>query len=361
MADSLKILHLIDHMGIGGAQRIVAEIKLGEYSSSIFSIRRKEHQETVGTKGVINYSAGYTKLAFIKSYFILNKVIRTEKFDIVHCHLPASFLVGFLLSFKHPSVRFLFHEHGWILKEIKIYLWLLRLVSYRGTIITCSKLLEQEIRKLNGKQKIYVLNNFVDPERFFPNPEKRQDFRKQWNIEENQFVIGFAGRLISDKGWRTLLSAVSMLDDFSFFFIVIAGEGPDKQGIITTAKNLGLEKRVKLVGRERDMPGFYNALDLFVFPTIMEGFGMAHLEALACGVTILISDIEVLRESVNQDACVFFQVGNANQLASQIQRLRDTPALRQKLTAAGFIQVRKYSKEIYEATLKQIYKEVISP
>ncbi len=132
--------------------------------------------------------------------------------------------------------------------------------------------------------KISVIPNAVDINTFNPDIDGTE-IRKKLNIGSEKVIL-FVGRLDFQKGIEYLISAFSkIIIDFPEVKLIVVGDGPLKDQVRAVISKYNLSKSVFLLGRVdvMDLPKIYAACDLFVVPSLMEGFGIVYLEAMACG------------------------------------------------------------------------------
>jgi glycosyltransferase involved in cell wall biosynthesis len=169
-------------------------------------------------------------------------------------------------------------------------------------------------------------------------------------LEEGQKVLVTIGRQDFQKGQRYLLEAMAMLvSNHPHFVLLVAGRSGDVSGELESLRNrLGLQDRVHFLGHREDVPEILAAADLFVFPSFYEGLPGAVIEAMALGLPIVASDIEPVRETVEEGRnAILVKPASPVELASAIRRILED---RQTALAYG-----ARSREIFEEkfTLKQ--------
>jgi len=159
------------------------------------------------------------------------------------------------------------------------------------------------------------------------------------------FTIGYAGRLVEEKGLALLIEAGAKLKgDFRLVFI---GTGTMRESLINQAEGLGLSERVEFVPNvpNMEMPAYLSGLDVLVLPSLTrpnwkEQFGRILIEAMACGVPVVGSSSGEIPEVIGQ-AGLIFPEGNAEALATRLQSLLDDQALRQSLAERGLCRVQQ--------------------
>src|SRR6478736_2010041 len=151
-------------------------------------------------------------------------------------------------------------------------------------------------------------------------------------------VVGFAGRLDAAKGADVLLRAVALEPAVR---VRLAGDGPEKQALVDLAGRLGIADRVELLGAlaPESLPDFYRSLDVLVVPSLttpswVEQFGRVALEAMACGIPVVVSDSGALPEVVG-DAALIVAEGDVAELAKAISEVVHDTDVARRLRAAG--------------------------
>jgi glycosyltransferase involved in cell wall biosynthesis len=199
----------------------------------------------------------------------------------------------------------------------------------------------------------------VDPDLFQPDPAARAQ------RPEGQFVVGFAGRLVREKGVDVLLRAVAQLA--SSVVVRIAGAGPERVRLERLATELGLGDRVRFQSLlpSRDMPAFLNTLDCLILPsrtipTWKEQFGRVLIEAMACGIPVLASDSGEPPNVIGQ-AGVIFPEGSSDLLARHLNSLLQQPEQRAQLGARGRARVLQgYTQHRVAQATVALYRALMS-
>ena len=152
------------------------------------------------------------------------------------------------------------------------------------------------------------------------------------------------GTLEPRKNVVGLLEAYAQLDQPRSALYIAGGTGWRFSPIFATVERLGLARDVQFLGfvPEDELPLWYNAARLFVFPSLYEGFGLPVLEAMACGTPVITSMAASLPE-VGGQAASLVPPRDTAQLAFEMQRILDDPHLRTEMRAAGRIQASRFS------------------
>lgn len=176
------------------------------------------------------------------------------------------------------------------------------------------------LRQRFHSQRLVTIRNAVDTRLFSP-PVSRSDHR-------DALVLGFAGRLVVGKGLGTLVSALSQYRCALPLRLRVAGEGPALDDVRSAPLAKGVE--IEFLGRVDDMADFWRSVDVAVVPSEgAESFGMVAVEAMACGASVIASDLPAYREVVGADGCcgTFFAPGDSEALAVAIQDYAAEPSL----------------------------------
>jgi len=194
----------------------------------------------------------------------------------------------------------------------------------------------------------------VDPELFYPDdrPPRRE------------FVIGFIGRLVFEKGVDMLVKAAAALP--GTWRLVFCGGGPERETLERLAQELNIGERVAFDDWQdsTQMPQYYRRLDVLALPSRtrpnwMEQFGRVLVEAMACGVPVVGSTCGEIPNVIG-DAGLIFQEDNVAQLRRQLLRLQQQPDLRRKLGERGRQRVLdRYTQKQIAAQTVAVYREIM--
>lgn len=275
------------------------------------------------------------------------KVVRDVRPDILHTHNPKPGIYGRILG-RMAGVPIVVNTvHGlYATPESPSGR---RAVVY-GLEAIASKFSDAELiqnpedldllarRHIVSRQKLHLLGNGVDLERFNPNVagELRAAERERLGFAENEVVVGMVGRLVAEKGVPELIAAVGELDPGTR--VVIAGPNdPDKDDAVSPEiLEQGRAAGVEFVGMRADVESFYAGLDLFVLPSHREGFPRAAMEAAASGLPLVVTDIRGCRQVVDSGVNgLLVPVKDPEALAAAIRLLVGDPDRRALMGAAS--------------------------
>lgn len=228
----------------------------------------------------------------------LKKVLKDGNYKIVHSHINTlSVFSLFAAKCADVPVR-IAHSHSttnkkeWKKNIVKIILRpFTKLVA--TDYMACT---EHAGRWMFGNKnfandKIYILNNAIDLDKFKYNEKIRSKIRKDLNISKDTVVIGHIGRFVAQKNHTQL---IDIFNDYhkknNNSILMLIGQGPLMEEIKEKVNNLGLNDCVIFLGQKDNVNEYYNAMDLFLFPSLYEGLGMVVIEAQVNGLPCIVSD-----------------------------------------------------------------------
>ena len=199
---------------------------------------------------------------------------------------------------------------------------------------------------------IHIIANGIEMPR---STVSKEEARKRIGISGN--IILSAGRLVPWKGFLMLIKLMpQLLQTNQFFRLVIMGDGPDMKMLQTVVRNLGLERKVFLVGRKTASEAalYLAAADVFVLNTAYEGFSHQVVEAMAAGIPVVTTAVGGNREIVAQgENGLLVRYNDEFNLAEAIKTIQKQPELRERLIAEGRKTAQNFSAErMYRETVR---------
>jgi glycosyltransferase involved in cell wall biosynthesis len=188
--------------------------------------------------------------------------------------------------------------------------------------------------------------------------------RKMYCRAEEKMILT-VGRIEPRKGYPTLIQAAKNIcshrSDIKF---IIVGDGIDFSKIKNDIERLELSKNIIMVGNidyfSQDLPRYYRAADLFVLPTIYEGFGYVYCEAMACGLPVISTNVGAVPEVLGE-AGIIIPPRDPDLLAEKILFLLENENLRKEMSQRGIERVRSYDWDrqilLYEDAYKSVLKK----
>ena len=199
-----------------------------------------------------------------------------------------------------------------------------KLKNISGVIAVSSKnKKELTVNKIVSNEKISVFPNAIDTSSFYL--MDRTKVREELGISDSSFIVAFVGHYIHRKGTLRLSRAIDRLNGVNSFFIGAGDEHPDCKGILFSGR-LPHEDIVK----------YLNAADIFVLPTLAEGCCNAIVEAMACGLPVISSNLPFNDDILDESCSIRINSNSVEELAEAIQKLKDDVNLREYLAKGAF-------------------------
>lgn len=242
------------------------------------------------------------------------------------------------------------NKKGWNKILHKLQGWICKKAD---TVIVPSKYLSGMVKSWGVPEpQIKMIYNGVS---FRPSDLSKEEARNKIGVHGN--IVLSVGRLVSWKGFRMLIKIMPQLLNLNQFArIVIVGDGPDRESLNSMVKNLGLEKKVYLVGKKtkEELAVYLAAADMFVLNSGYEGFSHQVLEAMACGVPVVASAIGGNKEVITQGENGFLIKHNDEfNIVEAIKALWNDKELKGHFVEKGKETIGKFSLEkMVEETIK---------
>jgi len=192
------------------------------------------------------------------------------------------------------------------------------------------------------RHKLVLLGNGVDLQRFHPAADEqgRRQAKADLGVDVDAVVVGTVARLVWQKGFHELFEAAERLRDTypDVVFVVVGGSDADKADAISSAELAAAARRGRIVfaGSRDDMEHVYPGFDLFVLPSHREGFPRSAMEAAACGLPVVATDIRGCRQVVShRQSGLLVPLRDPVRLAAAIEEIVRDPALRREMGSAG--------------------------
>lgn len=248
--------------------------------------------------------------------FDLAKVLKHHKVDCVHTHHIGPLIYGGMAA-RLAGVSHLIHtEHdAWHLDSTKRRMVEKASLAFlRPKLVADASFVANSLKGHSITHPVTVIENGIDVDMFCPGDQLSA--RKKLFLPTDAKIIGCSARLEEVKGHQYLLKALSMLD--KKYHLVLAGSGSLKNELKTLCLELKIEKRVHFLGKVEDMPTFYQALDVFCLPSLNEGMPLSSLEAQACGIPCVLTDVGGCAESICEKSGTLVPARNSKALAKGI-------------------------------------------
>ena len=299
MSEPIRILHIVQRMEAGGTQAFLMNLyrnidrKKVQFDFLVEYIDKEFYDdEIISLGGKIYYTNFRKDLNIFKFKKEFSKILKDNpEYKIIHIHATAIGKICTDVARKNNIPVIIAHTHNngavkdWKYLPKKI----LRKLYRNGPtdFFACSE--EAGIYTFKDK-KFKVIHNSIDAKKFLYNESTRNKKRKELNVE-NKFVVGNVGRLHEQKNQIFLIDVFYELQKKKEnSVLLIIGTGPLKIKINEHIEKLGITDKVKILENRNDMNEIYQAMDVFVLPSLFEGLGIVAIEAQAAGLPVIASE-----------------------------------------------------------------------
>lgn len=356
----MKVLHIIDHLGLGGAQSVVKTIFEAQRANDnifLLALRNQQRNIDIDHQNVHCYYSS-SKYSF-RSLFEILEIVKKREICILHCHLPRSQFCGWLIKLIwFPELKLVFHEHGDIFGSQKsgwlanpLFARFLRLANSKiNCLIAVSESTKKKLieKKTVSPAKITVLLN--------PTMKIQKKSKTKARKESDPFTVGFAGRITEIKGWRVFLRcAETIFAEKKKICFLVAGDGPNRKALENSIRKSSAKKTIKYLGQVQDMANFYSQIDCLAVPSYWESACLVVTEAMEYGIPVIGSDVEAINEFISDNRNgLLFKPRDSQDLADKILLLHQDHQLRQRIVnakgsgAPNPLEYGKKMQEIYE-------------
>jgi len=329
-----RILHLIPDLGLGGAQRLLCYLAA--------AMERKRHRlsvvywgeadalrkelEALGVEVVRLEGVGRS---LARLAFAFGRHVKDTRPDIIHTHLFDADLIGIVAGRVMGVRRCCSTVHSATFFGTLAHRWRYRgLAMLAGRFFAVSDAIgEILVRRCHvPASRVRVIRNGIDPERFVPRAQRE-------GAADSGPVIGTLARLDPRKGISMLIQAVAaLLQDLPKALLIVGGAGEERGALEQQVQTLGITRQVVFTGPVHDPREFYRRLDVFVLPSLDEGFGLVALEAMGMGLPVIGTRVggipEILTHGRNG---LLVEAGDPGAIAQGICALWTDPVLRARL------------------------------
>lgn len=318
----------------------------------------------------------FSLISDFKAICHVYRLIKREKIDIVSGHTPKGALIAMIASFLAKVPKRIYFRHGlvhetstgakrFILKRID------KFTASLATKVVCvspslAKLSLEEGLNPEYKQTILANGscNGIDVNQFSEKaiePVELRAIKKRLGIANDDFVIGFTGRLVRDKGIIELVNAFKQLQTRHHNLkLLLVGMFEERDAIPEDVVNLiENDSQIIKIGYvdNRGIPYYYSLMDVFVFPSHREGFGMSVIEASAMMVPVIASRITGCVDSIIENKTGLFIGKGEEELIAAVEILYRNPELRKCFGEEGrqFV-THKFDQHLVWEDIEKLYK-----
>ena len=305
----------------------------------------------------------------LNSYKELKNLIDNIQFDVVHCHTPiAGALTRMACRLKRKNgCKVIYTTHGYYFhngsgwKSWLIFYSIEKLMSrYTDAVITINHEDFNNAKKMHCKKVYYIPGVGVDTERFINTKIDREEYRKEIDVGEADFLVLAIGELSNRKNHQIIIKALAQCNIPNAVFM-ICGNAMTADNTKEKLESLAKEKHVdlRLMGLRKDIAEICKCADVGVLPSTREGLGLAGIEMLASGLPVVASKVQgivdYMEDGKNGYLCNPY---DAHAFAEAIIKLLPVEA-RNKMSKTCIESSKKFDKKYSNIAMGNIYNKVL--
>lgn len=292
----------------------------------------------------------------IKCFNTLEKIYHENNYDVIHLNLCNASLIMYAIVAKliNRETKIISQSHSSSdNKVLQHSIFRIFLDCYTDEYVSCSDYASEWMfgKKITGSGKVKVIKNGIETKKYIYNEEIRQKIREKYNLK-NKFVIGHVGRFESVKNHIFLIDVFQeILKKNSEAVLLLVGTGSLEEKIRQKVIDLGLEYNVIFVGLCSNVNEIYQAMDVFVLPSIFEGLPIVGVEAQASGLHCVFSDSITRKSDISGNVkYMSLESGKeiwAKEILNNIEYVRENMEEKIKLAGYDLNDIIKKIEQIY--------------
>ena len=303
----------------------------------------------------------------LKAYKELKHIIDEGEYDIIHCHTPVGAMLTRLAAkqARKQGTKVFYTAHGFhFYKGAPVINWILYypvekwLSRYTDVLITINKEDYERAKTFKAGKVCYVPGVGIDLKKFNAGYVNKEQKRKEIGVSADDFVLLSVGELIPRKNHEVVIRALSVLkqlDKLNHIEYVICGRGAYETDLKKLAEGLDVADHVHFLGYRNDISEICNCADLFVFMSHQEGLPVALMEAMACGLPAVCSNIRGNTDLIEDGVTGLLANNTPEEVAESISEMKSDTALRNRVASAALQKIKQFDLSSVEDEMSKIY------
>ena len=322
-----KVLMFQDYFYIGGIEKVIKDIKDNLnilYDIDILTMVNKSNYDVIT---LLNKDYRNFFIRNIIGIFKLKKYLKKNKYDYLHIHCYNSFgLIYAHIAYKYNK-NIILHAHNSNIDKDFLYIKhiinnIIKLIfksnkyKYIAVSEECNKFCFNNVNSI-------IIPNGIDYDKYMFNNNDRNKYRKLFNIKDNDIVIGHIGRFEYQKNHEFIIDLFNELNKKNNNYkLILIGDGTLKEKIICKIKELNLDNRVIILDNRDDINKLINMFDIYIHPSLYEGFGLTVVENQINGKYVFVSDNLSLDIKIS-NRIKYLSLDDINIWINEIENIKD--------------------------------------
>lgn len=248
----------------------------------------------------------------IKNYKETYKFLKNNKIDVVHCHMTLMNFIPLIAAKKLKIKVRICHSHNSDIRKkniiVKMIEKVLKVLCIKNAthLVACGK---EAGKYMFGNNEFQILHNAMNLNKYQYSEKNRKKIRKNYNITNENFVIGHIGRFTKQKNQIFIIELFKKIyEEDKNFVLFLIGDGEQRKFIIDKIKEYGLEKNIILPGILNNTNEIYSAFDVFILPSLWEGLPVVSIEAQASGLQTILSNNIDKKAIIEKEKCTMLDL-----------------------------------------------------
>lgn len=319
MSKKIKVLFIITQSEAGGAQRFLNELipnlDKNKYDLLLAAGERGNWESfedlDVETIKLKNAKRNISLINDIKVVFEIRKLVKKHQPDVLFLNSSKTSIWGPLAVYLpirlKPTPKIIYRIGGWSFNDPqsplvrRLRITLERLFAWFKDYIIVNNLhdfKQAEQLKIKPKRKVALIHNGINVEAL--SFLSREEARQKLNLSPEEFIVGTIANFYKTKGLKYLIEAAAKINDKNIKFVII-GDGRERKNLEHLINQYNLGGRVKLLGKKKNAHQYIKAFDVFILPSVKEGFPWVILEAAAAEVPIIATNVGAIPEIIEDE------------------------------------------------------------
>lgn len=318
---------------------VSASIKVDILAPNVIS---EELRKQVEEKKRTIYELPLRKENVCKYFIELVKILKREKYDVVHIHGNSCTMTIELLAAKIAGCKVrIAHSHNTTSQHMTVHKLLRPIFEMLcNGRFACG---EDAGKWLFREKEFFVVRNGIDISQYKYNEMTRKKIREYLGVKENEILLGHVGKFNFQKNHEFIIELMEKLGVDSGYKLVLIGDGDLKLSIKNQVEELNLKNSVIMTGNINNVPEYLLAMDVFILPSRFEGLPYVLIEAQAAGLPCLVADT-VAREADLTGDIKYLSIEEPNLWVKQIESVSNP--LNQSIRKA---KIEKYQQDVKKA------------
>jgi glycosyltransferase involved in cell wall biosynthesis len=365
----IKVLMLVDTLYAGGAERacvgLATSLPRDRYDVCVCVTRAGDGPllEPLLAAGVRHESLGRSGRYDLAPFLRLSRLLRKERFDVLHSHKYGSNLWGSLVGTLSRTPVIVAHEHSWAYSGDAVRRFLDGQVIGRlaDTMVAVSTRDRERMTSVEGippRKTAYIPNAFFQR----PPAPPEGDIRAELGIAPDANVVGTLAVLRREKRLDVMIEAFAHVSEgIDDAHLVVGGAGPMMDEWKALAASLGVGERVHWLGMRDDVETVLRGLDVAAMSSEREGMPLFAFECMATGVPLVATDVGGLRDIFPAgDSAVLVPPGDAGALAEAVSGMLRDPERRRAVAEAASARMPEFTAERAAERVGALYERLLA-